>query len=114
MRRIDKVNQQIKREISGIIREEIDNPNIGMISITRVDTAKDLRVCRVFFSAFPESKSAEAELALSSMKNFIKRILGTRIRLRFIPDIEFTLDGSIKYSVDISSRLDQLKEELGR
>ena len=111
MARIDKVNHQIQRVISGIIQEHIDNPNVGMISIVRVETTPDLRFCKIYFSVFPEDNTQEAHETLLSMKNFIKRLLGSNLRIKFLPDIEFVPDESIKYSVDISERIERLKDE---
>ena len=112
MNRIDKVNNQIRRIISEIIQEQVDNPNLGMISIVQVETASDLRFCRVFFSVFPESGMETAYKTLLSMRGFIKKLLGSHLRIRLLPDIEFVPDDSIKYSVDIYEKIERIKCEL--
>ncbi|MBN2121006.1 MAG: 30S ribosome-binding factor RbfA [Candidatus Omnitrophica bacterium] len=111
MGRIGKVNHQIQRIISQIIREEIDNPNLGMVSLVRVETTPDLRFCKVFFSVFPEENTDSAFLTLQKMRGFIRRLLGSRLKIRFLPDIEFVPDDSIKYSVDIYEKIERLKDE---
>ena len=111
MSRIEKVDHQIQRVISKIIQEEIDNPNLGMISIIRVQTSRDLRTSKVFFSVFPESNTDSAYNTLVTMKNFIKKLLGKYIKMKFLPDIEFIPDDSIKYSVDIYEKIERLKSE---
>ena len=112
MSRLDKVNHQMQRVISEIIREEVDNPNLGMISILRVETTPDLRYSKVYFSVFPDDKVEEAFNTLATMKNFIKRLLGKHIRMKFTPDLEFIPDDSIKYSIDISKKIEDIKDEL--
>ena len=112
MSRIDKVNHQIQRVLSQIIREQVDNPRIGMVSVLRTETTPDLRYCKVYISVFPESAYEEAHQALAKMKGFIKKLLGKELRLKFLPDIEFVSDTSIKYSIDIQERIEEIKHEL--
>lgn len=111
MNRIEKVNNQIRKEISQIIRDQVDNPNLGMISITRVETSADLKTSKVYFSVFPESNTESAYKTLLDMKGFIKKLLGGNIRVKFLPDIDFVPDDSIKYSVDIYDKIERLKNE---
>ena len=114
MARIERVNHEIQRIISQIIQEEVDNPNLGMISIIRVDTAADLRTCKIFFSVFPEANTESAFDTLLEMKGFIKKLLGASLKIRYLPDIEFVPDNSIKYSVDIYEKIERLKDELNQ
>ena len=111
MSRIDKINHQIQRIVSQIIREQIDNPNLGMISVVSVDTTSDLRSCKIFFSVFPESNTEVAYKALLSMRSFIRKLLGVNLKIKFLPNIEFVPDDSIKYSVDIYEKIERLKSE---
>ena len=111
MYRVDKLNRQIQRIISKVIQEEVDNPNLGMVSIVRVKTSSDLRYCKVFFSVFPEENLGLAEEVLGSMKNFIKKLLSKNLHIKFLPDIEFVSDSSIKYSVNIYEKIEELRDE---
>lgn len=112
MSRIDKINHQIQRIISQIIQEQIDNPTLGLISVVRVDTTPDLRYCKIFVSVFPEKNTESALSTLVDMKGFIKKLLGANLRIKYLPDIEFVADDSIKYSIDISQKIERLKDEL--
>ena len=107
-----RVNQQIKRELSLIIEREIDDPRLGFISIVRVETAKDLSLAKVYFSAYPESDNDLAKDILDDMSKFIRTLLGRRIRLKFLPLLEFIVDDSLKYSVDIYEKMERIKDEL--
>lgn len=107
MSRIDRVNSQIRKELSEIIQQEMDNPNLGLISIIRVDTSRDLGISKVFFSVLPEDKIEEVYEALYSMKGFMKKLLGDRLKIKFIPDLKFIPDDSIKRGIDISKKIDE-------
>lgn len=112
MYRREKINHQIQRVVSRLIQEEIDNPNIGIVSIVRVETTSDLRHCKIFFSVFPEENLELVSQALLSMRGFIKKLLGESLRIKFLPDIEFISDSSIRYSLQIEKKLESLKDEL--
>ena len=111
MARIEKVNHQIQRIVARIIRREVDNPHLGIVSVVRVETTPDLRFCKIFFSVFPENNTEEALATLTGMRVFIRRLLGKELRTRFLPDLEFVVDDSIKYSVDIYEKIEQIKDE---
>ncbi|MCD6134100.1 MAG: 30S ribosome-binding factor RbfA [Candidatus Omnitrophica bacterium] len=112
-RLIERVNRQIKKEISMIIEREIDDPRLEFISIVRVDTSRDLSLAKIYFSVYPESGSEVAKETLEEMNKFIRVLLGRRIRLKFLPALEFIIDDSVKYSVDIYEKMEKIKDELG-
>jgi ribosome-binding factor A len=114
MGRIDKINHQIQRIVSQIIQEEVDNPHLGMVSVVRVETTPDLQFCKIFFSVFPEQNTENVLSTLQEMRSFIKKLLGKNLRIRFLPDLEFVPDDSIKYSVDIYEKIERLKDEPGK
>ena len=111
MSRIDKINHQIQRVVAQIIREEVDNPNLGMISVVRVETTPDLRFCKIFFSVFPENNTQEVSDTLNGMAVFIRRLLGKELSTKFLPALEFVPDDSIKYSVDIYEKIEGINDE---
>jgi ribosome-binding factor A len=110
--RMEKINFQVRREMADIIRDEIDDPTVGMISVMRVITASDLSQCRVYVSVFPETQSPHALEVLTCMKGRIRTILGSRIRLRHIPDVIFFIDEVIKESIIVHDKLEELKGEI--
>ena len=111
MARIDKINNEIKRALSTVIQEEVDDPRIGLISIVSVNATADLKYCKVFFSVFPESSTDDAYYALSGMKDFIRKVLGAKLRLKYLPELEFLPDDSIKYSIEINKRIDEINKD---
>ena len=88
------------------------DPRIGFITITKVDLTKDLRYARVYFSVLGEHKDKLLALkGLNSAKGYIKGILSDKIKLRFMPDIEFKIDESLEHTKHIFELLDKLKKE---
>ena len=106
--RMDKVNSEIKHKIADIIRKEVDDPHLGLVSITRVRTSSDLKESRIFFSVL-DNNFARTEKILTSMKDFIRLMLGKKIRLKILPQLTFVPDDSIKYSVDIYKRIEEVR-----
>jgi ribosome-binding factor A len=99
-----RINEEVKREISVIIRDEIKDPRMtAMVSITAVKVTKDLRYAKVFVSIFGnnEEEKNETFAALKSASGYIRKEIGQRINLRNTPQILFELDDSISYSMKI-------------
>lgn len=108
--RIEKINQEIRKRLMEIIQEEIDDPALGLISIVRVDTARDLSICKVYYSVYADKKQLEhTQEALQRMMGFIRHTLGKKVRLKFLPKLEFFLDDSIEYSVYIYQKIEEVK-----
>lgn len=109
--RIEKINSEIRKKITEIVQQEIDDPNIGLITITKVDTEPDLEEAKVYFSLLDQEKSAKVKKTLNEMKGFIKIVLAKKIRLKKTPELSFHLDDTIKYSLDIYQKIEELKDE---
>ena len=107
--RMEKVNQEIRRQITAIIRGDIDDPAVDFMSITRVETTPDLRESKVYFSLLDESKLSHVQRTLNSMGNFIRRNLGKRVRIKILPRLKFIADTSIRYSVDIYRKIEEVR-----
>ena len=109
--RLEKVNNEIRKQLMHIIQEDIDDPVADFLSITKVITSPDLRESKVYFSLLNESEYEKAKELLNKMNGFIRSRLGKRIYLKTLPSLQFLADDSIKYSVDISKRIDEVTEE---
>ena len=106
--RIGRINEEIQRELSDLIRGLKDPRVQTMLSITRVDTTSDLRYAKVHISVLEESRENEAMKGLRSAGGWLRRELGSRLQLRYTPELVFTLDDSLKYGAhmyDLLSRL---------
>lgn len=108
--RMEKVNRQLQKQIVEIIRNEIDDPKISFLSVTRVVTTSDLRESKVYFSLLDEKQFSYAQEVLDKMSKFIRGVLGKKIRLKILPQLKFIPDDSIKYSVDIYAKIEEIKK----
>ena len=106
--RIGRINEEIQRELSDLIRGLKDPRVQTMLSITRVDTTSDLRYAKVHISVLEESRESEAMKGLRSAGGWLRRELGQKLQLRYTPELVFELDDSLKYGAhmyDLLSRL---------
>jgi len=111
MSRVDRVTEAVRREVSTIIHDELKDPRLGFVTITRVEMSKDLRNAKVFFSVLgKEEDHAKTQEAIDSALGFIRRLVAERINLRFAPEIIFREDRSSEYSVRIQELLDEVKK----
>jgi len=90
--RIDKVNRQIMRDLTRIIQREVDDPSVGLISLTKVETSSDLRESNVYFSLLDESKYGYVKNILKKMSKFIRFNLGKMMKIKVIPQLRFIPD----------------------
>ena len=108
--RMEKVNRQIQKLVMAIIQKEVDDPAMDFLSITRVETTKDLQESRVYYSLLNEDNLAKAKEIFDRMCGFIRGSLAKKIRLKVLPQLHFIPDESMKYSVDIYKRIEEIKK----
>lgn len=110
--RIQRVAEAIKQEVARILQEEIKDPRVGFVTVTKVDLTADLQLATVYFSTLNEGASfRDTELGLKSAAGYVRRLLGERLQLRLTPEIRFRGDPSIAESIRMSKLLDNLKEK---
>ena len=107
--RIAIINEEIQKELSALLRS-VKDPRVQdvMISITRVETTPDLRYTKVYVSFLQEEKANEAMKGLKSAAGFLRRQLGSNLRLRYAPEIVWTLDDSITYGARMLGLINSL------
>ena len=107
--RINRINEEIQKELSSLLRT-VKDPRVAdtMISITRVETTPDLRYTKVYVSFLQENKADEAMKGLKSAAGFLRRQLGTNLRLRYAPEIVWAADDSIVYGAKMLSLINSL------
>ena len=100
--RIDRISEEVRKEIDNIIRDDLNDPRIGGTwSITRCEVTRDLRYCKVRVSVLEEQYRKGMMTALTKAAGFVRRELGRRIDLRYVPEILFELDTNIEYAAKI-------------
>ena len=109
--RINRINEDIQRELASLIRTVKDPRVHGLISITRVDTTADLRYCRVYVSMLDHSDVKEVVKGLKSAAGYLRRELGQVLTLRYTPELQFIEDDSIERGVRMVSMIDRVLEE---
>lgn len=110
-KRADRVSDLLKEEIAQMLLKEIKDPRIGFVTITDVKVSDDLRLAKVFFSMVGGDKEfAQTNKGLNSASSYIKKKLGKRLKMRYIPDILFKLDTSFEYGSHIDRILKSLKK----
>ena len=107
--RILLINEEIQKELSALLRT-VKDPRVQdvMISITRVETTPDLRYTKVYVSFLQEDKAADAMKGLKSAAGFLRRQLGTNLRLRYAPEIVWVHDDSITYGARMLNLINSL------
>ena len=110
--RINRINEEVKKEISSIIRE-LKDPRISeMTSVVAVEVTKDMRWCKVFVSVLGDEKQQEDTIkGLKSAAGFVRKEIGSRLALRYTPEIVFALDHSIEHGANINRILQDIREE---
>ncbi len=109
--RINRINEDIQRELAALLRTVKDPRVHGLISITRVDTTTDLRYCRVYVSALDQSDIKEVVKGLKSAAGYLRRELGHALTLRYTPELQFLADDSIERGVRMVTMIDHILEE---
>jgi ribosome-binding factor A len=108
-KRLDRVNQLIKEEVSMLLQRELKDPRLGFDTETEVDTAKDLRQAKVFVSVLGGDEQWKASIAaLTSARGFIRNWLRQHLDLRVTPELVFRPDRSMEHAARIQALLKAL------
>ena len=108
--KMTRVNNEVLRELSNIIRSEIKDPRINpMTSVVAVDVAPDLKTCKAYISVLGDKDSQDSTITgLKSAASYIRTLLAKTVNLRDTPEITFILDQSIEYGVNMSRLIDEV------
>ncbi|MFN7427807.1 MAG: 30S ribosome-binding factor RbfA [bacterium] len=110
--RARRVAEQLQRELSGLIRLDVDDPKIGLVTITDVEVTGDLAHAKIFFTVLDEEDACKADTlaGLQRAAGFLRAQLGHRLLLRSVPQLHFTYDESVERGVRLSRLIDQANE----
>lgn len=111
--RMSRINDEIFKEVSQIIRGEIKDPRVGaMTSVVRVDTTQDLKYCKVYVSVYGDAVQKESVMkGLKNASGFIRHLIAERVNLRLTPELIFKLDESAEYAVRMNQLMDEISKE---
>lgn len=106
--RSSRVSEQIHRELSELIRLELKDPRVALVTLTDVEVTADYAHAKVYYTSLADAyKRKEIERGLVHAASFLRRELGRRIRIHTLPELHFVYDAS----VERGSRLSQLIDE---
>jgi ribosome-binding factor A len=111
--RSDRVADIIRREVSDILFREVKDPRLSFITITSVDLGKDLRNAKIYYTSLKEAEELEEiKKSLKKAVGFVQRKLGKRVHLRYLPQLSFVYDSSLKYGSHMDSIFRKIDEDL--
>ena len=112
-RRTERINSIIKKEISDLLREQINDPRLtSLISITKVTTSPDLKHSRVFISTLGDQVNKNEILqGFTAASGFLRRQLANRLELKHTPELSFHLDDSIERGVKVLKLIERVASE---
>lgn len=111
--RMNRINEELKREISNIINFELNNSNVtGMISVTKVKVTPDLRYARVYVSMINSKNKKNTLAGLKQASGYIRSALAKKVNLRNTPELVFEFDETIEYGAKIDSIINEITKDL--
>ena len=110
--RLNRINEELKKELSQVISYELKNPNVtGMISVTRAKITPDFKYAKVYVSILNSKNVQKTMEGLKESSGFIRSKIAKTINLRITPELVFELDDSLDYGEKIDSILKELKKD---
>jgi ribosome-binding factor A len=107
-----RLGELLKQEISELILREIKDPRIGFVSITEAEVSADLRYAKIYVSVLGSESERKGTMAgLRSATGFIRREIGSRLRLKYVPELNILYDTSIEHGAHILELIDSVVEK---
>ena len=111
--KLDRVNEELKREVSNIINYELKNSKVtGMLSVTKVKVTPDLRYARIWISALNCRNKKDTLLGLKQSSGFIRSQIAQKVNLRITPELVFEFDETMEYGEKIDSILNEIMKDV--
>lgn len=103
-----RVGEQIQRELAELLQRELNDPRLGMVTVSAVEVSRDLAVAKVFFTVLTPGHEVQQTLnGLNHASGFLRRELGKRMKLRVVPELRFQFDSSIENGSRLSALIDK-------
>ncbi|OMG54860.1 ribosome-binding factor A [Azonexus hydrophilus] len=103
----DRVAEQVRRDLADLIRTELKDPRVGMISLTAVELTPDYAHAKVYFTTLNSEHLPEIEQGLKRSAGFLRRELGRRIHIHTLPELHFIYDSSLEYGASMTALIQQ-------
>ncbi len=108
--RSDRVAEQVRRDLADLLRNELKDPRVGMISLTSVELTPDYAHAKVYFTTLNSEHLADIEQGLKRASGFLRRELGRRIHIHTLPELHFIYDNSLERGSSLSELIDQANQ----
>ena len=109
--RSNQVAEELRKIVSMILLEDLNEPRMGFITITRIELTDDLRFARIFYSVLGDDAQKESTReALEDNSGFIRRLVVERINMKYAMELKFEVDKSIEHSFHIDELLKKIKK----
>jgi ribosome-binding factor A len=109
--RSTRLADQIQRDLAELIRRELKDPRVGLVTVTDVEVSRDLSHAKVFVSSLADAETHEHTIAaLQHAAGFLRARLGHALRLRTVPELHFVYDESVERGVRLSRLIDEAVE----
>lgn len=110
--RTRRIGEQIQRELAQLIQQELQDPRLGMVTVSAVEVSRDLANAKVFITVLGEGADVQASLkVLNKAAGFLRHELGRRLILRSLPALRFVYDASLERGNRLSSLIDRAMAE---
>lgn len=106
-RRLERLNEQIKREVSDILRSEVKDPRIGLVTVTEARVSADLSIARLYVRGLGTDEE-ELFAGLRKATAYIRRELGKRLSVRHVPELRFEADRALEHALHIEKLLSEV------
>lgn len=105
-KRVPRLNEQLKRELTQLLQFEVRDPRIGMVTVTAVEVTPDLYHAKVYYTLMGDDEERRAALeGLRAAAGFLRTEIGRRMRIRRAPELHFTFDSSLDHAMHIERLL---------
>lgn len=109
-KRIARVNEQIRRELTSLLQRDVRDPRIGIVTITDVEVSPDLYHARVFYSVMGSDEDRDsAGEGLRAAAGYLRTEIGKRMHIRRAPELHFTYDDTLKHAMHIERLLQEVR-----
>lgn len=103
----ERVAEQVRRDLADLIRTELKDPRVGMVSLTDVELTPDYAHAKVYFTTLNDDHLEDIERGLKRAAGFLRRELGKRIHIHTLPELHFIYDSSIEHGASMSQLIDR-------
>ncbi len=110
-KRTQRLNILLREEIADLIMRKVKDPRLGFVTVTDVEITNNLKIADVFISIMNDADIDISMEILNSAKGFIRSELSKRVRLKYIPSLEFKIDRSARHGIRIDELLKEIKDK---